>query len=208
MNHFEKSKFILAKLNELFPSPQIPLHFSDPFTCLIAVMLSAQCTDAVVNVVTNKLFNNVKTPREIIDLGEERLKSIIRPCGLFNAKSKHIVDTAKAILERHNGRVPHTFAELETLPGVGHKTASVIMGQCFDEPAFPVDTHIARLANRWDLEKSHDVKKIENSLKKFFPASTWKTLHIQLILYGRQFCPAKKHVVENCPICLEFSKHI
>ncbi|MDR0693514.1 MAG: endonuclease III [Puniceicoccales bacterium] len=208
MNHSEKSKFILAKLDELFPSPQIQLHFSDPFTYLIAVMLSAQCTDAVVNVVTDRLFNVAKTPREIIDLGEERLKSMVRPCGLFNAKSKHIIDTAKAILEKHNGQVPHTFAELEALPGVGHKTASVIMGQCFDEPAFPVDTHIARLANRWGLEKSQDVKKIENSLKKLFPVNTWKTLHIQLILYGRQFCPAKKHLIEGCPICLEFSKNI
>ncbi|MDR2628766.1 MAG: endonuclease III [Puniceicoccales bacterium] len=208
MNHSEKSKFILAKLNELFPSPQIQLHFSDPFTYLIAVMLSAQCTDAVVNVVTNELFNIAKTPREIIDLGEERLKSIIRPCGLFNGKSKHIINTARAILGRHNGQVPRTFAELEALPGVGHKTASVIMGQCFGEPAFPVDTHIARLANRWGLEKSRDVRKIENSLKKLFPVDTWKTLHVQLILYGRQFCPAKKHVIGNCPICLQFSKNV
>ncbi|MDR1890571.1 MAG: endonuclease III [Puniceicoccales bacterium] len=207
MNHSEKSKFILAKLNELFPAPEIQLNFSDTFTCLVSVMLSAQCTDAVVNVVTDRLFDIAKTPREILDLGEARLKSIIRPCGFFNCKSKHIVGTAKIILEKHNGRVPSTFAELEALPGVGHKTASVIMGQCFDKPAFPVDTHIARLANRWGLEKSNDVRRIEDALKKLFPIDTWKTLHVQLILYGRKFCPAKKHLVENCPICLKFSQN-
>ncbi|MDR2778878.1 MAG: endonuclease III [Puniceicoccales bacterium] len=208
MNHSEKSKFILSKLNELFPNPQIELNFSDTFTCLVAVMLSAQCTDVVVNTVTHKLFNIAKTPQNIIDLGEDRLKSIILPCGFFNVKSKHIVDTARIILEKHGGQVPSTFAELEALPGVGHKTASVIMGQCFNTPAFPVDTHIARLANRWDLEKSRNVRKIEDSLKKLFPVDAWKSLHVQLILYGRKFCPAKKHVVENCPICLKFSENI
>jgi endonuclease-3 len=148
MNHSEKSKFIVGKLNELFPPPEIQLNFCDTFTCLISVMLSAQCTDAVVNVVTDKLFDMAKTPREVLDLGEVRLKSIIRTCVFFNCKSKHIIGTTKMILEKHKGRVPSTFAELEALPGVGHKTASVIMGQCFDKPVFLVDTHISRLANR------------------------------------------------------------
>ncbi|MDR1595374.1 MAG: endonuclease III [Puniceicoccales bacterium] len=201
----EKANFILGKLSELFPTANVSLNFSSDFTCLVAVVLSAQCTDAVVNSVVEKLFKVAATPAEFIALGEQKLKEIIRPCGFSNTKARHILGTAKIILEKHSGHVPETFGELEALPGVGHKTASVVMSQCFGKAAFPVDTHIARLANRWGLEKSRNVKKIEMTLKKLFPESTWQTLHLQLISYGRKFCPARGHTIEKCPICLEFS---
>lgn len=207
MNRQEKANFILAKLDELFPEPEMQLSFANNFTCLVAVMLSAQCTDAVVNRVTEKLFSVAHTPEEFVDLGEENLKKIIKPCGFFNAKAKAIVGTAKIILAKHGGHVPSTFGELEALPGVGHKTASVIISQCFGKPAFPVDTHIARLANRWGLEESPAVGKIEATLKELFPMPTWKTLHVQLILYGRKFCPARGHYLEKCPICSKFSEN-
>ncbi|MDR1413475.1 MAG: endonuclease III [Puniceicoccales bacterium] len=207
MNQQKKSNFILAKLNDLFPEPSIQLNFMNNFTYLVAVMLSAQCTDAAVNKVTFKLFKIAATPREFLDLGEKKLEAIIRPCGFFRTKTKFILETARILLEKHRGEVPSTFEDLEALPGVGHKTASVLMGQCFNVPAFPVDTHIARLANRWGLAKFRDVRKIEASLKMLFPVNTWRKLHIQLILYGRKFCPARGHLLKNCPICLEFSKN-
>ncbi|MDR1433051.1 MAG: endonuclease III [Puniceicoccales bacterium] len=207
MNRREKANFILITLNGLFPEPRTQLSFGDDFTCLVAVMLSAQCTDAVVNRVTEKLFRVARTPQEFADFGEENLRNAIRPCGLFNTKAKAIIGTAEIILEKYGGRVPATLEELEALPGVGHKTASVVVSQCFGKPAFPVDTHIARLANRWGLEKSPAVAKIEATLKSLFPVCTWKTLHVQLILYGRKFCPARGHSVEKCPICSRFSSH-
>ncbi|MDR1401750.1 MAG: endonuclease III [Puniceicoccales bacterium] len=208
MNQEKKSNFILAKLDELFPNPSIQLNFSSNFTCLVAVMLSAQCTDVSVNKVTDKLFDVAATPREFVNLGEEKLKEIIRPCGFFNTKAKSIIGTARIILEKYRGEVPAAFEELESLPGVGHKTASVLMGQCFNAPAFPVDTHIARLANRWNLEKSRDVKKIEARLKTLFSREKWKKLHLQLILYGKKFCPARGHSLLKCPICRKFSEGV
>jgi endonuclease-3 len=206
MNNSEKSNFILAKLNILFPTPQMGLKFKDSFTCLVSTMLSAQCTDAAVNRVTADLFPIADTPQGFLALGENELRKIIHRCGFFNTKARAIIGTARLILDKHGGCVPQTFEELEKLPGVGHKTASVVLGQCFNKPAFPVDTHIARLANRWGLEKSLNVKKIEAALKEFFPENSWKNLHLQMILYGRQFCPARGHVIANCPICQEFAK--
>ncbi|MDR3144056.1 MAG: endonuclease III [Puniceicoccales bacterium] len=205
MNKLRRANFILRKLEELFPNPQVQLDFSSSFTCLVAVMLSAQCTDVAVNAVTKKLFAVASTPLEFVTLGESGLREIIRPCGLFNTKARAIVGTSRIILQKYDGNVPDSMEELETLPGVGHKTASVIVSQCFNGPAFPVDTHIARLANRWQLETSRDTRKIEGTLKELFPVDTWKTLHLQLILYGRKFCPARWHDIGKCPICLKFS---
>ena len=201
MNVHDKVNFILQELDSLFPAPQFPLECKNDFTFLVAVMLSAQCTDATVNKVTKKLFAICDSPEKMISLGENRLKEIIRPCGFFNSKARAILETSKSILLKHNGAVPRTFQELEQLRGVGHKTASVVMSRYFNEPAFPVDTHISRLSNRWGLSGSKNVKIIENDLKSLFPENTWNKLHIQMILYGRKYCPARGHIIENCPIC-------
>ncbi|MDR0679480.1 MAG: endonuclease III [Puniceicoccales bacterium] len=204
MNVHEKAIFISTTLNRLFPSPQIPLFHGDPYTLLIAVMLSAQCTDLVVNRVTKTLFNLADDPQAMALLGENQIAEIIRPCGLVNHKSKAILATSKLLLEKFHGRVPDTFEGLESLPGVGHKTASVVIAQAFNKAAFPVDTHIARLSQRWGLARSSNVRKIEERLKRLFPIESWHDLHIQIIEYGRKYCPAKRHVAKNCPICLKF----
>ena len=201
MNTSEKVNFILSTLNSLFPNPTVPLVYSDPFTLLISVILSAQCTDAMVNRVTKNLFALADTPESIANLSFDVLAKIIRPCGLVNHKTSAILKTSKILSEKFDGCVPDTFEELESLPGVGHKTASVVMAQAFHKPAFPVDTHIARLAVRWGLSESKNVRKIEEILKKLFPQNTWHDVHIQMIQYGRLYCPARNHDLKKCIIC-------
>jgi endonuclease-3 len=203
MNVREKAIFILETLNNLFPEPQIPLMHGDPYTLLIAVMLSAQCTDLVVNRVTKSLFKIADNPHAMSLLSELQISEIIHPCGLANRKARAILATSRLLLEKFHGCVPATFDELESLPGVGHKTASVVIVQAFNKAAFPVDTHIARLSVRWGLSKSSNVSKVEKQLKKNFPVKTWRNLNIQMIEYGRRYCPAKRDVLQNYPICLE-----
>ncbi len=201
MDVSEKVNFILKTLNNLFPNPQVPLKHMDPFTLLISVILSAQCTDVMVNRVTDKLFKLASTPLDMSKLSFDELAQIIRPCGLVNNKTSAILQTSKILVERFNCFVPETFTELESLPGVGHKTASVVLSQAFHKPAFPVDTHIARLAVRWQLSDSKNVKKIEQDLKKIFPQNMWHDVHIQMIEYGRKYCPARNHNISKCEIC-------
>lgn len=188
-------------LDEFYPTVPIPLDHSDPYTLLVAVMLSAQCTDARVNQITPILFAKANNPKDMVGLKVETIQSIIRPCGLSPTKSKNIHAMSGFLLERHGGKVPNTFEELEALPGVGHKTASVVMAQAFDVPAFPVDTHIHRLAYRWGLSNGKNVDQTERDLKKLFPKESWNKLHLQIIFYGREYCPARGHKVEACPIC-------
>jgi endonuclease III len=197
----EKIAFIQSKLNELFPETPIPLEHYSAYTLLVAVLLSAQCTDVRVNQITPLLFAKADTPEEMIKLSIEEIEQIVRPCGLGPAKSKAIWNLSKLILDKHHGQVPTTFEDLEALPGVGHKTASVVMSQAFGFPAFPVDTHIHRLATRWGLTNGKNVEQTEKDLKKAFPENTWNKLHLQIIFMGRSFCPARGHKPEECPIC-------
>jgi endonuclease-3 len=198
----EKAAAIAAELRRLFPDPAIPLDHADPFTLLVATILSAQCTDLRVNQVTPLLFSRARTPDHMVKLGVENIRQIIRPCGLAPAKSKAIAGMSKILLEKHQGEVPQTFEALEELPGVGHKTASVVMSHAFKIPAFPVDTHIHRLAWRWGLSDGTTVERTEADLKELYPESAWEKLHLQIIYYGRQYCPARGHVVAACPICV------
>lgn len=201
MQKKEWAKQIADILEELYPHPEIPLIHKDPYTLLIAVLLSAQCTDARVNIVTPKLFARADTPQKMIQLTPKEIEEIVRPCGLAPTKSRAIWNLSKQIIEEHHGKVPNTFEDLETLPGVGHKTASVVMAQAFHEPAFPVDTHIHRCAQRWGLSKAKTVKVTERDLKRLFPKSKWIKLHLQIIYFARQYCPARGHKKEQCPIC-------
>jgi endonuclease-3 len=201
MNRKEKAVFVESTLSELFPSPAIPLHHSDPFTLLVAVVLSAQCTDKKVNEITPLLFAKARTPKAMAKLEVDQIREIIRPCGLSPAKSKALQGLSKIIMEQHGGEVPRTFEALETLPGVGHKTASVVMSQAFGVPAFPVDTHIHRLAWRWGLSNGKSVEQTEKDLKRLFPVDSWNVLHLQIIYFGRAHCPAKGHDPRQCPIC-------
>lgn len=201
MNQKERALFVSEKLDSLYPDPTIPLQFTNTFTFLVAVLLSAQCTDKKVNAIAPKLFALADTPQRMAKLPREKIEEIIRPCGLAPAKSRHISELSKILLERFDGEVPKTFKELESLPGVGHKTASVIMGQAFGFPAFPVDTHIHRLAMRWGLSDGTSVEKTERDLKKLFPESEWSRRHLQIIYFGREFCPARGHAPQKCPIC-------
>ena len=205
MNKKEKIAFILETLESYFPHPEIPLNHFDPYTLLIAVMLSAQCTDERANQVTPHLFKLAKTPYEMLDLEEEKIYQIIKPCGLGKNKAKAIKKMSLQLIERFHGEVPNHLEDLESLAGVGHKTASVVMIQAFQEPAFPVDTHIHRLAKRWKLSKGTTVKKTEEDLKKCFPKSKWASLHLQIIYFARKFCPARAHKIEECPICSRIS---
>jgi endonuclease-3 len=168
---------------------------------LVAVLLSAQCTDVRVNQVTPQLFARARKPAEMARLSEAEIRAIIRPCGLSPAKAKAIRELSRILVERHGGEVPRSFEELEALPGVGHKTASVVMAQAFGVPAFPVDTHIHRLAARWGLSSGRNVQQTESDLKALFPRDRWNDLHLQIILFGRQYCPARGHDLESCPIC-------
>ena len=201
-----KIKFISETLDELFPNPPIPLDFKNPYTLLVAVVLSAQCTDVRVNQVTKVLFKEASSPAAMVELGIKRIAEIIKPCGFFNTKSVNIFNLSKTLVEKYKGKVPCTFEELEALPGVGHKTASVIMSHAYKIPAFPVDTHIHRLAERWGLSDGSSVEQTEKDLKKIFPENEWEKRHLQIIYYGRTYCKARGHKVENCPICSKIFK--
>ena len=197
----EKAERIAKLLDELYPIPPIPLEHVDPYTLLIAVLLSAQCTDKRVNEVTPRLFERASTPEQMLGLSVAQIRSIIKPCGLSPSKSKNIRALSKILVEEHGGKVPDSFEELEALPGVGHKTASVVMAQAFGKPAFPVDTHIHRLASRWGLSTGKNVEQTEQDLKKLFPTEDWGKVHLQIIYFGREYCPARGHELERCPIC-------
>jgi len=186
-----KVKYLIKELENLFPEVPIPLNHKDPYTLLIAVLLSAQCTDERVNQITPNLFKKADNPYDMINLSIEEIKEIIRPCGLSPMKSKGIYGLSKIIIEKHNGLVPKTFEDLEELPGVGHKTASVVMSQAFGFPAFPVDTHIHRLMYRWGLSNGSNVKQTEKDAKRIFPQENWNKLHLQIIFYARQYSPAR-----------------
>ena len=201
MKRADKAKRILAILDELFPEPEIPLEHKNPYTLLVAVVLSAQTTDARVNMVTPALFRRADTPRKMAKLRVEEIHELIKTCGLAPQKAKNVHALSKILVEKHGGKVPDTFEELEALPGVGHKTASVVMVQAFGQPAFPVDTHIHRLAARWGLSDGSDVEKTERDLKAVFPEHTWGRAHLKIILFGREYCPARGHDLDTCPIC-------
>jgi endonuclease-3 len=201
MTRADKAARIGKILAELYPAPPIPLRHGDPFTLLVAVVLSAQCTDVRVNQVTPRLFARARTAADMARLGVREIESIIRPCGLAPAKARNIRELSRRLVERHGGRVPASFAELEALPGVGHKTASVVMAQAFGQPAFPVDTHIHRLAARWGLSSGRTVEATERDLKRLFPPQAWGVVHLQIIYFGREHCPARGHVFERCPVC-------
>ncbi|OIR23403.1 MAG: endonuclease III [Marine Group III euryarchaeote CG-Epi3] len=196
----QKVEYISSKLEKLYPNPDIPLDHENNFTFLIAVMLSAQSTDKKVNEITPNLFSKANSPKNMDKLSVEEIQSLIREIGLAPTKAKNIKKTSKLLLEKHNGVVPSTFEELEELPGVGHKTASVIMSQAFGKSAFPVDTHIHRLAKRWKLSSGKSVKTTENDLKRKFDESLWNKLHLQMIFYGREYCQARKKKC-LCEIC-------
>ena len=191
MNKKNKVKYLIKELETLFPEVPVPLNHKDSYTLLIAVLLSAQCTDERVNQITPRLFKKANNPYDMINLTVEEIKEIIRPCGLSPMKSKGIYGLSKIIIEKHNGLVPKTFEDLEELPGVGHKTASVVMSQAFGFPAFPVDTHIHRLMYRWGLSNGSNVKQTEKDAKRIFPQDNWNKLHLQIIFYARKYSPAR-----------------
>lgn len=197
----EKAEKIAAILDELYPETPIPLEHQDPYTLLVAVLLSAQCTDVRVNKITPLLFERAANVFEMATVPVEEIEQIIRPCGLSPAKSKAIAGLSDILIKKYKGKVPQTFEELEALPGVGHKTASVVMSQAFGHPAFPVDTHIHRLAYRWALSNGKNVTQTEKDLKRVFPKDTWNKLHLQIIYFGREYCPARTHDFHACPIC-------
>ncbi len=201
MTRAEKAARILEILEDLYPVPPIPLRHRDPFTLLVAVVLSAQCTDVRVNEISHVLFARAGSSRDMAKLDVREIRRIIRPCGLSPAKSKAIKELSKILVECHGGHVPKTFGELEALPGVGHKTASVVMAQAFGFPAFPVDTHIHRLAARWGLSNGSNVTRTERDLKTLFPEDHWNALHLQIIYFGREYCPARGHDLAACAIC-------
>ena len=191
MKKTEKVKFIINTLEDLYPRVEVPLNHKDPYTLLIAVLLSAQSTDAGVNKITPKLFSKADNPYDMIKMSIEEIREIIRPVGLSPMKSKGIYGLSKILIEKHDGKVPKNLGDLEELPAVGHKTASVVISQAFGIPAFPVDTHIHRLMFRWGLSTGKSVKKTEEDAKRIFPKNLWNKLHIQIIYYGREFCPAR-----------------
>jgi endonuclease-3 len=198
---FSKAQHIQNILEQYFPDTPIPLLHKDAYTLLIAVLLSAQCTDERVNQVTPQLFALADTPLKMTTIPLETIQSTIRPCGLSPTKAKAILRTSQILVEQHNSIVPANFEDLEQLPGVGHKTASVVMSQAFGHPAFPVDTHIHRLAYRWGLSNGKNVVQTEKDLKANFPEQIWNKLHLQMIFFGRKYCPARGHDPKQCPIC-------
>lgn len=202
----EKVKFVLKTLEKLYPNPPIPLNHKSDYTLLIAVLLSAQCTDERVNQITPILFKKADTPQKMIKLSVDEIREIIKPCGLSPAKSKAIYNLSHILMDKHQGKVPHTFEELEALPGVGHKTASVVMSQAFHVPAFPVDTHIHRLMYRWGLSPGKNVEETEKNCKRLFPEEKWNDLHLQIIYFGREYCPARGHDATSCPICCKIGR--
>lgn len=199
-----KAQAIGRILDDLYPDPPIPLAHDDPYTLLIAVLLSAQSTDKRVNQVTPALFARARTPAQMVQLSVEEIRAIIYPVGLSPRKSQAIWDLSHILLAEHDGQVPRTFAALEALPGVGHKTASVVMTQAFGHPAFPVDTHIHRLAQRWGLSNGKNVAQTEADLKALYPEEEWGRRHLQIIYFGREYCPARGHDPRACPICARF----
>jgi endonuclease-3 len=201
MKRAEKAERIQKILDRLYPMPAVPLLHEDPFTLLVAVVLSAQCTDARVNQVTPGLLREGPDPEAMAALGVPRIRHLIRSCGLAPAKAKALAGLSRILVREHGGRVPESFEALEALPGVGHKTASVVMAQAFGHPAFPVDTHIHRLAARWGLSDGRSVARTERDLKRVFPEPAWSRLHLQIIHFGREHCPARGHDLTRCPIC-------
>ncbi|MDR2594206.1 MAG: endonuclease III [Fibromonadaceae bacterium] len=203
-----KLAFIKSTLDKLYPNPPIPLAYTDAFSFLIAVVLSAQCKDSVVNMVTPNLMAKAPTPQKMAELSEQQIYSLIKLCGLAKNKSRFLKELSKIIVQKHGGEVPDSFEELEALPGVGHKTASVVMSRIFGAAAFPIDTHIHRLAHRWGLSDGSSVLQTEKDLKAAFPKNEWTKRHLQFIYYGRQFCPARGHDLKRCVICAAFSEPI
>ena len=203
MNKKERVAFVAETLERLYPETPVPLDHTDPYTLLIAVLLSAQCTDERVNKITPHLFERANTPQQMVLLSIDEIREIIKPCGLSPFKSKAIHGLSEILIEKYEGEVPQSFEALEALPGVGHKTASVVMSQAFGVPAFPVDTHIHRLATRWKLTNGKNVEQTEKDLKRLFPKETWNKLHLQIIFFGREYCPARGHKIEHCLICRE-----
>ncbi|BCU76312.1 endonuclease III [Luteolibacter sp. LG18] len=203
MTKSERVAHVSRRLDELYPETPIPLDHTDAFTLLIAVLLSAQCTDVRVNQITPALFARANTPEAMMEVPEEEIRSIIRPCGLSPQKASAISRLSRILVEEHGGEVPADFDALEALPGVGHKTASVVMAQAFGVPAFPVDTHIHRLAKRWKLSSGRNVVETERDLKKLFPKARWNRLHLQIIFYGREYCTARGCDGTKCPLCRE-----
>jgi endonuclease-3 len=201
MTRAEKAERVRKILDELYAETEVPLRHEDAYTLLVAVLLSAQCTDIRVNEITPKLFARASTPEEMAKLSVATIRSIIKPCGLSPQKSKAIRRLSQILVEQHGGRVPPSFEALESLPGVGHKTASVVMTQAFGMSAFPVDTHIHRLAARWGLSNGRNVEQTERDLKKLFPEESWAKLHLQIIFFGREHCPARGHDLVSCRIC-------
>ena len=201
MTKAKKAKKIAQILEKHYPETPIPLDHTDPYTLLISVLLSAQCTDKRVNLTTPYLFERADNPTDMVDLDVDEIREIIKPCGLSPRKSKAISELSHIILNEHDGHVPQSFESLEKLPGVGHKTASVVMSQAFGVAAFPVDTHIHRLAYRWNLSTGKNVEKTEKDLKRIFPKASWNKLHLQIIYFGREYCPARGHNPQECPIC-------
>lgn len=201
MTKQEKATFVIEKLEALYPEVPIPLEHNDPYTLLVAVLLSAQCTDVRVNTVTPALFELANNPADMSRVDVDDIRAIIRPCGLSPRKSKAISELSQILIDKHGGIVPDNFEDLEALPGVGHKTASVVMSQAFGYPAFPVDTHIHRLMDRWTLSTGKNVVQTEKDAKRLFPEALWNKLHLQIIFFGREYCPARGHKPSECPIC-------
>ena len=201
MNEDQRASLILKALNKIYPKTPIPLKHSSKFTLLVSVLLSAQCTDVNVNNVTKNIYPKYNKPEHFVKLGRKKIEKLIKSIGIFRIKAKSIYLLSKILIEKYDGKVPKSFEELEKLPGVGHKTASVVMSQGFGYPAFPVDTHIHRLAQRWGLTNGRDVVQTEKDLKKLFPKKSWNKLHLQIIYYGRQFCTARTCYGTTCKIC-------
>ena len=201
MNNKQKASLIIKILNKIYPKTPIPLKHRNKFTLLISVLLSAQCTDLNVNNVTKDIYPKYYKPEHFVKLGKAKIERLIRKIGIFRIKAKSIYNLSKQLLDKHKGQVPNTFEDLERLPGVGHKTASVVISQGFGKPAFPVDTHIHRLAQRWGLTSGKNVEQTEKDLKKIFPKKKWNKLHLQMIFYGREFCKARECYGISCKIC-------
>ena len=206
MTKQEKADAIAAQLETLYPNPPVPLDHFDHYSLLVSVLLSAQCTDKRVNLTTPALWELADNPHDMATKSAEEIREIIRPCGLSPGKSKAIKRLSEILIEEHGGEVPASFEALERLPGVGHKTASVVMSQGFGVPAFPVDTHVHRLAYRWKLSTGKNVEKTERDLKRLFPREKWNDLHLQIIFFGREYCPARGHDPTVCPICSVYGR--
>ena len=207
MNEASKVKIILKTLNKIYPKTPVPLNHRNNFTLLVSVLLSAQCTDVNVNNVTKNIYPKYNKPEHFVKLGRKKIERLIRSIGIFRIKAKSIYNLSKTLVEKYKGKVPKTFEELEELPGVGHKTASVVMAQGFGHPAFPVDTHIHRLAQRWGLTNGKNVVQTEKDLKRVFPMKHWNKLHLQIIFYGREYCKARECYGITCKICTSCYPH-